>query len=83
MRILTQSQIIFWRKSKFQNWLNQQMLTPDEKTIFFEEQLSYLRPLTYHKFMKTFFCFGLIYQKTNFFSKNPIFQDPPPPQHKM
>ena len=35
MGILTQSQIIFWENSNFQNCLNQQILTPGEKKIFF------------------------------------------------
>ena len=37
MGILTQSQIIFWENSNFQNRLNQQILTPGEKKTFFEE----------------------------------------------
>ena len=35
MGILTQSQIIFWENSNFQNRLNQKILTPGEKKIFF------------------------------------------------
>ena len=35
MGILTQSQIIFWENSNFQNRLNQQILTPGEKKFFF------------------------------------------------
>ena len=35
MGILTQSQIIFWENSNFQNRLNQQLLTPGEKKQFF------------------------------------------------
>ena len=31
MGILTQSQIIFWENSNFQNRLNQQIFTPGEK----------------------------------------------------
>ena len=34
MGILTQSQIIFWENSNFQNRLNQQILTPGEKKNF-------------------------------------------------
>ena len=34
---LTQSQIIFWENSNFQNCLNQQILTPGKKNVFFEE----------------------------------------------
>ena len=37
MGILTQSQIIFWENSNFQNRLNQQLLTPGEKKNCFEE----------------------------------------------
>ena len=35
MGILTQSQIIFWENSNFQNRLNQKILTPGEKKNFF------------------------------------------------
>ena len=35
MGILTQSQIIFWENSNFQNRLNQQILTPGKKKNFF------------------------------------------------
>ena len=35
MGILTQSQIIFWENSNFQNRLNQKILTPGEKKILF------------------------------------------------
>ena len=35
MGILTQSQIIFWENSNFQNRLNQQLLTSGEKKTFF------------------------------------------------
>ena len=35
MGILTQSQIIFWENSNFQNRLNQQILTPGKKKTFF------------------------------------------------
>ena len=35
MGILTQSQIIFWENSNFQNRLNQQLFTPGEKKFFF------------------------------------------------
>ena len=37
MGILTQSQIIFWENSNFQNRLNQKILTPGEKKHFFLE----------------------------------------------
>ena len=37
MRILNQSQIIFSEKLKFQNRLNQQILTPDKKKFVFEK----------------------------------------------
>ena len=35
MAILTRSQIIFGENSNFQNCLNQQILTPGEKKMFF------------------------------------------------
>ena len=41
MGILTQSQIIFWEHSNFQNRLNQQILTPGEKKTFFFEEPNY------------------------------------------
>ena len=76
MGILTQSQIIFWENLNFQNRLNQRILTPGEKKYFFwRTQLPYLLPLTYHKFMTTFYFFFWAVTKKLFFSKNPIFHD--------
>ena len=41
MGILTQSQIILWENSNFQNRLNQQILTQGEKNVFFFEEPNY------------------------------------------
>ena len=77
MGILTQSQIIFWENSNFQNRLNQQLLIPGEKKIFFwRTQLPYLLPLTYHKFMTTFHFFFLSYHKKIIFFPKPYFSRP-------
>ena len=74
MGILTQSQIIFWENSNFQNRLNQKILTPGEKKNFFwRTQLPYLLPPTYHKFMTTFLFFLFELPKKNYFFLKTLF----------
>ena len=75
MGILTQTQIIFWGKFKFSKSLESTNIDPRWKKIFFwRNQLPYLLPLTYHKFMTTFyFFFSELSQKNYFFPKTLFF----------
>ena len=66
----------FLGKFKFSKSLKSTTFDPRwKKNFFWRTQLPYLLPLTYHKFMTTFYFFFLSYHKKIIFSKNPIFHD--------